>query len=48
LGYISHPEDARNMSEAAFRDAAAEAIVIAIQRLYLPEESEARTGALRP
>jgi N-acetylmuramoyl-L-alanine amidase len=47
LGYISHPDDARNMNEPSFRDAAAEAIVIAIQRLYLPEESEARSGILR-
>jgi len=39
-GYITHPDDARQMSLPGFRDAVAEAIVVAIQRLYLPEDSE--------
>jgi N-acetylmuramoyl-L-alanine amidase len=46
-GYITHPVDAQNMSQATFRDAVAEAIAIAIQRLYLPDDAEVRTGALR-
>lgn len=38
IGYITHPEDAAHLLQSSFRDAVAEAIVIATQRLYLPEE----------
>lgn len=39
-GYISNPDDAHNLQQPSYRDALAEAIVIAIQRLYLPEDGE--------
>ena len=47
LGYLSNPQDARRLSIAAFRDQLAEAIVIAIQRLYLSTEDDAKTGTLK-
>lgn len=46
-GYITNASDAQALNQASFRDAIAEAIAIAIQRLYLPEDAEARTGTLR-
>ena len=47
LGYLSNPQDARRLSIAAFRNQLAEAIVIAIQRLYLSTEEDAKTGTLK-
>lgn len=45
LGYISNADDAHQMSQAPFRDAAAEAMAIAIQRLYLPDDAAPRSGS---
>ena len=47
LAYLSNPQDARRLSIAAFRDQLAEAIVVAIQRLYLSTEDDAKTGTLK-
>jgi N-acetylmuramoyl-L-alanine amidase len=47
LGYLSNPQDARRLSIDAFRDQLAEAIVVAIQRLYLSTEDDAKTGTLK-
>ena len=47
LGYLTSPHDAAILEEQRFRDAIADAIVIAVQRLYLPPESDAPTGLLR-
>jgi N-acetylmuramoyl-L-alanine amidase len=46
IGYLTNPWDARRLADPAFRDCVAEALVIAVQRLYLGEE-DAPTGALR-
>jgi N-acetylmuramoyl-L-alanine amidase len=46
-GYLSNPYDAKNLATADFRDALAEAFIIAIQRLYLAAEDDAKTGTLR-
>jgi N-acetylmuramoyl-L-alanine amidase len=46
LGYLSNPGDVARLSDPAFRDVVSEAIVIAIQRLYLAED-DAVTGTLR-
>jgi N-acetylmuramoyl-L-alanine amidase len=46
LGYLTHPCDADRLADPAFRDLVAEALVVAIQRLYLGEE-DATTGTLR-
>lgn len=47
LGYSSNPGDLDRISRAEFRDVIAEALVIAIQRLYLASEDDAKTGTLR-
>jgi N-acetylmuramoyl-L-alanine amidase len=47
VGYLSNPGDLGRLSRADFRDVIAEALVIAIQRLYLATEDDAKTGTLR-
>jgi N-acetylmuramoyl-L-alanine amidase len=47
LGYLSNPGDADRYQRAEFRDLIAESLVIAIQRLYLAAEDDAKTGTLR-
>jgi N-acetylmuramoyl-L-alanine amidase len=47
VGYISNERDAARMSEPGFRDAVAEAVVVAAQRVYLSPESDSKTGVLR-
>lgn len=47
LGYSSNPGDIDRLGRADFRDVIAEALVIAIQRLYLAAEDDAKTGTLR-
>ena len=44
LGYLSNPQDAKRLATAAFRDQLAEAMIVAIQRLYLSAEDDAKTG----
>ncbi|HEY8652993.1 MAG TPA: N-acetylmuramoyl-L-alanine amidase [Dermatophilaceae bacterium] len=46
-GYLSHEEDAARLADPAFRDTLAEAIVIALQRMYLGEDDTVSTGVLR-
>jgi N-acetylmuramoyl-L-alanine amidase len=47
LGYSTNPGDLERLSRPDFRDVIAEALVIAIQRLYLSAEDDAKTGTLR-
>jgi N-acetylmuramoyl-L-alanine amidase len=47
LGYLSNPHDAKRLATAAFRDQLAEAMIVAIQRLYLSAEDDAKTGTLK-
>jgi N-acetylmuramoyl-L-alanine amidase len=47
LGYLTNAKDAARLSDASFRDVVAEAILVAVQRLYLPPDDDAPTGALR-
>ena len=47
VGHLSNPGDARRLADPAFRDTLAEAIVVAIQRVYLVGEADATTGTLR-
>jgi N-acetylmuramoyl-L-alanine amidase len=47
LGYTSNPGDMSRLTRPDFRDVIAEALVIAIQRLYLAAEDDAKTGTLR-
>jgi N-acetylmuramoyl-L-alanine amidase len=46
-GYLSHQEDAARLADPIFRDTIAEAIVIALQRMYLGEDDTNATGVLR-
>lgn len=47
LGYITNEGDATRLARAEFRDTVAESFIIAIQRLYLSVEDDAKTGTLR-
>ena len=47
LGYLSHAGDAIRLADPGFRDVVAEAIVAAVQRLYLPPEEDTPTGSIR-
>lgn len=47
LGYITNPKDAARLNDPTFRDTVAEGMVIAIQRLFLSAEEDAKTGTLR-
>jgi N-acetylmuramoyl-L-alanine amidase len=46
-GYLTSQSDAQRLAQPAFRDAIAESIVVAIQRLYLPDDRDSETGTLR-
>jgi N-acetylmuramoyl-L-alanine amidase len=46
-GYLTNPGDAARLSDPAFRDVVAEAVVVAVQRVYLDPESDSPTGRLR-
>jgi N-acetylmuramoyl-L-alanine amidase len=45
MGYLTNPVDRQQLARPDFRDAVAEALVIAVQRLYLGDE-DAKTGTL--
>lgn len=47
LGYVTDPRDAARLVDPAFRDVVAEAVVVAVQRVYLTPETDSRTGVLR-
>jgi N-acetylmuramoyl-L-alanine amidase len=47
LGYESNPGDDRRLSNPEFRETVVEALMVAIQRLYLSAENDAKTGTLR-
>jgi N-acetylmuramoyl-L-alanine amidase len=47
LGYLTNPGDAHRLAEPGFRDVVAEAIVAAIQRLFLPPDDDFPTGQYR-
>lgn len=47
IGYLSNETDAARLQSAEFLDTVAEAIVAAVQRLYLPAEQDLVTGQFR-
>ena len=47
VGYLTNPGDAARLSDPTFRDVVAEAVVVAVQRVYLDPESDSPTGRLR-
>lgn len=46
-GYLTNEGDARRLSDPRFRDVIAEAVVVAVQRVYLDPDHDAQTGVLR-
>jgi N-acetylmuramoyl-L-alanine amidase len=46
-GYLTNAGDAERLSDPAFRDVIAEAVVVAVQRVYLDPDDDAPTGVLR-
>lgn len=46
LGYLTHPGDAKRLADPGFRDTCAEALLAAVQRLFLPEDADVGTGVL--
>jgi N-acetylmuramoyl-L-alanine amidase len=47
LGYHSNPADRKKIADPVFRETLVEAMLIAIQRLYLNSENDAKTGTLK-
>lgn len=47
VGYLTNDKDAARLADPAFRDVLAEAVVVAVQRVYLAPEADAKTGVLR-
>jgi N-acetylmuramoyl-L-alanine amidase len=47
LGHLTSPRDAARLADVAFRDTIAEALLVAVQRLYLPADLDPPTGVLR-
>ena len=46
-GYLTNAGDAARLADPSFRDVIAEAVVVAVQRVYLDPDSDAETGVLR-
>jgi N-acetylmuramoyl-L-alanine amidase len=46
VGYLTHPSDAQRLADPQFRDVLADALVSAMQRLYLEDESAATGNTL--
>lgn len=47
LGYLTNAEDAKRLHDQALLDVLADAIVVSVQRLYLPPELDSQTGVLQ-
>jgi len=47
LGHLSSARDAARLADPAFIDTVAEALLVAVQRLYLPPDLDPPTGVLR-
>lgn len=47
LGYLTNVGDADRLANPAFRNVVAEALVVAVQRLYLGDEDDPATGSMR-
>lgn len=45
-GYLTNADDRRNLEDPAVRDAIADGIAAALQRLYVKEDADPATGTL--
>lgn len=46
LGYLTSESDRSRLGQAQFRDMIAEGLLVAVQRIFLPSESDVATGSL--
>lgn len=46
LGYLTSAADRSRLAEASFRDTVAEALLVAVQRIFLPSDADVATGTL--
>lgn len=46
VGYLTSPTDRARLAQPDFRDTIAEAILVAVQRIFLPIDSDVHTGTL--
>ena len=46
-GYLSNPGDVAQLTDPTVRDAIAEAVVVAVKRLYLLDRDDAPTGTFK-
>ncbi|MER7003025.1 N-acetylmuramoyl-L-alanine amidase [Dactylosporangium sp. NPDC000555] len=46
VGYLTSPSDRQQLIDPAFRDRVVEAIMAAVQRMYLPVEADVPTGSI--
>ena len=47
LGHLNSARDAARLADPAFIEAVAEALLVSVQRLYLPADLDPPTGVLR-
>jgi N-acetylmuramoyl-L-alanine amidase len=47
LGYLTSPLDRLRLTDPLFRDTVAEGLLVAVQRLYLPQADDPPTGVMR-
>jgi N-acetylmuramoyl-L-alanine amidase len=47
LGYLTSPADRARLTDPLFRDTVAEGLLVAVQRLYLPQADDPPTGVMR-
>jgi N-acetylmuramoyl-L-alanine amidase len=47
VGYLTSPVDRPRLIDPLFRDTVAEGLLVAVQRLYLPQADDPPTGVLR-
>ena len=47
LGYLTNPHDAKALASSEFRSVVAEAVLAAVQRIFLPAELDPPTGTFR-
>jgi N-acetylmuramoyl-L-alanine amidase len=47
LGYLTSPIDRAKLVDPLFRDTVAEGLLVAVQRLYLPQDDDPPTGVMR-
>jgi N-acetylmuramoyl-L-alanine amidase len=47
IGFQTNPRDVKRLGDAQFRETIVESLMVAIQRLYLTSEDDAKTGTLK-